>query len=60
MWYCIKESIIFWGNNIDVRQISVICDVIIYAEEEDEIKVYFNGQVYQHQWFILSFSYFQN
>lgn len=35
-------------RSADVKSFSMVRDVIVYSEVEEEVKVYFNGQVYEH------------
>jgi len=35
------------ANKVDVVKFSMVRNIIVYAENEDEIKVYFNGQVFK-------------
>jgi len=37
------------ANKIDVVKFNMVRDVIVFAENEEEIKVYFNGDIYEHQ-----------
>jgi len=37
------------ANNVKVVKFDMVRDIIVFAEEEDELKVYFNGQVYEHK-----------
>jgi len=37
------------ANKVDVIKFNMVRNVIVYAIEEDEIKVYFNGEVYTQQ-----------
>lgn len=36
------------ANKVDVVEFNMVRDIIVYAENEDEIKVYFNGEVYEN------------
>lgn len=40
-----KSQTYFEANNIDVVRFCIIPDVIVFAVEEDEIKVYFTGSL---------------
>ena len=37
------------ANKVDVEKFNMVRNVIVYAEEDEKIKVYFNGEVYEHQ-----------
>lgn len=37
------------ANKIEVVKFNMVRNVIVFAEEDEKIKVYFNGQVYEHK-----------
>lgn len=36
------------ANKVDVLKFSMVRNVIVYSESENEVKVFFNGEVYEH------------
>lgn len=36
------------AESVDVITFKMVRDIIVYSESDDEVKVYFNGQIYEH------------